>query len=218
MSNQYQAVVFDLDGTLLNTLQDLAESVNQGLRALGLATHEVAAYKYFLGEGREEMVTKALPPGQRNPATIQQMVDRVNDYYNRHWRDNTRPYPGIPELLDNLVAKGLILTIFSNKPQEFTSLSVDGLLGRWSFARVLGASASVPKKPDCSAALRMAAELGLKTSDFVYLGDSGIDMLTARRAGMYAVGALWGFRDRRELLENGAQALIEKPDELLRLL
>ena len=218
MKIEHQAVLFDLDGTLLDTLQDLADGVNQGLISLGQPTHDLEAFKYFVGEGREEMVTKALPPARRNPEMVRKMVDFVNAYYGQHWRDHTRPYPGIPDLLDKLVARGVKMTIFSNKPQEFTTQNVDGLLSKWQFDRVLGASESVPKKPDCTAALRIAAELGLKPSDFLYLGDSGIDMQTANRSGMYAVGALWGFRTRRELLENGARAVIEKPLELLVLL
>jgi phosphoglycolate phosphatase len=214
----YKAVLFDLDGTLLNTLQDLAEAVNLGLDLLSLPRHELEAYKYFLGEGREEMVTKALPAANRDPVTVKRMVDFVNLYYGRHWADHTRPYPGIPELLDSLVEKGVALTIFSNKPQEFTTQNVEGLLADWNFIKVLGASSSVPKKPDCAAALRIASELKLKPSEFLYLGDSGIDMQTATRAGMYPVGALWGFRTRQELLENGAKKVIEKPLELLKLL
>jgi phosphoglycolate phosphatase len=218
MTDKYQAVLFDLDGTLLNTLQDLADAVNGGLKAQGLPPHSLDDFRYFVGEGREEMVRKALPESKRDPARLKQMLDFVNSYYAEHWCDHTRPYPGIPELLDRLVARGIKLTVFSNKPQEFTSQNVAGLLAGWPFARVLGASASVPKKPDCTAALRIAAELGLKTSDFLYLGDSGIDMQTATRAGMYPVGAQWGFRTKAELLENGARTVIEKPLDLLELL
>jgi phosphoglycolate phosphatase len=215
---KYRAVLFDLDGTLLDTLQDLAEAVNQALLVVGLPSHEVEAYKNFLGEGREEMVRKAMPESRRDEKLVEKAVDLVNRYYGLHWHDHTRPYPGIAELLDSLTQKAIPMTIFSNKPQEFTSLSVDGLLSKWHFLKVLGASTTVPKKPDCTAALRIAAELGLKPSDLLYLGDSGIDMLTATRAGMYPVGALWGFRTRQELLESGAKALVEKPQDLLMLL
>jgi phosphoglycolate phosphatase len=214
----HKAVLFDLDGTLLYTLQDLAEAVNKGLLSLGLPTHEVEDFKYFVGEGREEMVTKALPETNRDSATVDRMVDFVNHYYFEHWRDHTLPYAGIPELLDSLTAKGILMTIFSNKPQEFTSQNVAGLLDKWTFARVLGASASVPKKPDITAPLRIAAELGLKPAQFLYLGDSGIDMQTAVIAGMFPVGALWGFRTKQELLANGARAVIDKPLDLVKLL
>jgi phosphoglycolate phosphatase len=218
MTLKYKAVLFDLDGTLLNTLQDLAEAVNGGLISLGLPPHAVEDFKQFVGEGREEMVRKALPQSARDSATVKQVVDFVNRFYAEHWRDHTLPYPGIPELLDALVKKGVGMAIFSNKPQEFTTQNVEGLLAAWHFERVLGASDSVPKKPDCSAALRIATEMGLKASDFIYLGDSGIDMQTATRAGMYPVGALWGFRSRTELLENGARALVVRPPDLLKLL
>jgi phosphoglycolate phosphatase len=215
---KHHAVVFDLDGTLLDTIQDLAEACNQALAEMGLAGHKVAEYKYFVGEGREEMVSKALPAERRDAVSVHRMVDSVNRYYAVHWCDHTRPFEGIPELLDALTFRKVILSIFSNKPQEFTSQNVTGLLDRWHFALVLGASDSVPKKPDCTAALRIARELKLEPSDFLYLGDSGLDMQTARSSGMLAVGALWGFRTRQELLENGAQALVSRPQELLELL
>jgi phosphoglycolate phosphatase len=214
----HKAVLFDLDGTLLDTLQDLADAVNKGLLSAGLPVHAVEEFKYFVGEGREEMVTKALPEANRDPATIGRVIDFVNHYYFEHWRDHTRPYAGIPELLDSLTARGILMTIFSNKPQEFTSQNVAGLLDKWNFVRVLGASASVPKKPDSTAALRIASELGLAPDQFLYLGDSGIDMQTAASAGMFPVGALWGFRTRQELLTNGARAVIDRPLDLLNLL
>jgi phosphoglycolate phosphatase len=218
MVTLHQAVLFDLDGTLLDTLQDLADAVNQGLATLQLPAHSLAQFKYLVGEGREEMVRKALPEERRDPDTLKFMLDFVNVYYGSHWRDHTRPYAGIPELLNALTSRSVAMAVFSNKPQEFTSQNVAGLLPDWQFASVLGASPSVPKKPDCSAALRIAADLGFSPADFLYLGDSGIDMQTARRAGMYPVGALWGFRTRAELLENGALAVIEKPLDLLALL
>ncbi len=218
MKIKHQAVLFDLDGTLLDTLEDLAEAVNQGLIALGLPVHSVEEFKYFVGEGREEMARKALPAARRDEVTLARLVDLVNRYYAVHWKDHTRPYAGIPELLDSLTRKNVSLSVFSNKPQEFTTQNVQGLLSAWSFDRVLGASASVAKKPDCSAALRIAAELGFKPGDFLYLGDSGLDMQTAVRAGMYPVGALWGFRTRQELLDNGARAVIKNPLDLISLL
>ncbi|HSW57867.1 MAG TPA: HAD family hydrolase [Dehalococcoidales bacterium] len=213
-----KAVLFDLDGTLLDTLQDLAEAVNQGLESLGLPQHEIAAYRYFVGEGREEMVRKALPDSRRDAFSMAHMLDFVNRYYHLHWKDHTHPYEGIPELLDSLNGKGIPMSVFSNKPQEFTTQCISGLLSGWNFTHVLGASDEVPKKPDCTAALRIASDLGIKPGDFLYLGDSGVDMQTALRAGMYGVGALWGFRTRQELMANGARALIHHPLELIDLL
>lgn len=214
----YRAVLFDLDGTLLNTLEDLAEAVNRGLQDLKLPVLSLADFKYVVGEGREEMVRKSLPADRRDPATIAWLLDFVNRYYNDHCCDHTRPYPGIPALLNALRARGLRLAVFSNKPQEFTSLTVRRLLSDWPFELVLGACQTVPKKPDPAAAILIAAEMQIAVSNFLYLGDSGLDMLTAARAGMFGVGVLWGFRDRVELLDNGAKALIEKPLDLLDLL
>lgn len=218
MNNKFKAVLFDLDGTLLNTLQDLAEAVNQGLAQKGFPQHGLVEFRYFVGEGREEMALKSLPVDHRDPATLKWLVEFINAYYSLHWKDHTLPYPGVAETLDKLTALRIPLTVFSNKPQEFTSQNVEGLLSRWKFEIVLGASDAVPKKPNPAAALRIANELSLKPAEFIYLGDSGIDMRTALGAGMYPVGALWGFRTREELMVNGAKTLIEQPQDLLRLL
>lgn len=214
---KYKAVLFDLDGTLLNTLQDLADAVNTGLKRLGFPAHELDEFRYFVGEGREEMARKSLPEETRDPHTIDQLVNHINEYYTQHWSDHTLPYNGIPEMLNKLQTKGIKLTVFSNKPQEFTKANVSGLLANWSFEMVLGASTEVPKKPDATGALMIASQLDINPQDFLYLGDSGIDMLTAVKAGMFPVGALWGFRTAEELLECGAKALIEQPADLLHL-
>jgi phosphoglycolate phosphatase len=218
MKNKFTAVLFDLDGTLLNTLQDLAEAVNKGLAEQGYPEHGLDEFRYFVGEGREEMALKSLPVDHRDMATLKWLVDFINKYYVVHWKDHTLPYPGIAETLDGLTQKGIHLTVFSNKPQEFTSQNVAGLLGRWKFEIVLGASESVPKKPNPSGALQIARELGIKPVEFMYLGDSGIDMQTAKAAGMYPVGAAWGFRTQEELTSKGAKIVIHRPQELLKLI
>jgi phosphoglycolate phosphatase len=218
MNIKFKAVLFDLDGTLLNTLQDLAEAVNKGLAEKGFPQHGLDEFRYFVGEGREEMALKSLPIDHRDPVTLKRLVDFINKYYVVHWNDHTLPYPGITETLDGLTQKGIHLTVFSNKPQEFTSQNVDGLLGRWKFEMVLGASESVPKKPNPSGALQIARALGIKPIEFIYLGDSGIDMQTATAAGMYPVGAAWGFRTPEELKSNGARIVIQRPQELLKLI
>jgi phosphoglycolate phosphatase len=214
----YKAVLFDLDGTLLFTLQDLANSVNDSLRRLGFPTHPTEAYKYLVGEGREIMALKSLPPPHRDATTVNRLVALINEEYSRQWAINTRPYPGIRELLDSLTVKGIKLAVLSNKADDISKTMVAGLLGRWKFDVVRGAVNGVPKKPDPTAALQLAHELHLKPSEFVYLGDSDIDMKTAVAAGMYPVGALWGFRTAEELLEGGAKVLIKHPVELMNLL
>ncbi len=214
----YRAVIFDLDGTLLNTLQDIADSTNTGLSKLGYPRHETEAYKLLVGEGREALALHALPEGHRDDATVDKLVAFINEEYGQHWADNTRPYPGIPQLLDELVRKKIRLAVLSNKAHEFTELMVTQMLSSWHFDAVVGASSALPKKPNPAGALQIARDLCIHPAGFLYLGDSGIDMETAVRAGMYGVGALWGFRSAGELLASGAKALIETPERLLKLL
>jgi phosphoglycolate phosphatase len=215
---KYKAIIFDLDGTLLNTLTDIANSVNTGLVSLGLPTHEIEAYKSFIGWGREELAINALPENQRQPEQIKKLLAYINEEYGKHWADNTRPYPGVPEMLDTLTVKNIKMAILSNKPQDFTDWTVSRLLPKWHFEVALGVCPSVPKKPDPSAACQIAANWDLIPSRVVFLGDSEIDMETANRAGMYAVGALWGFRSKEQLISSGARTLIEHPQDLIELL
>ncbi len=215
---RYRAVLFDLDGTLLDTLEDLGGAVNKGLSCLGFPQHPIEEYKLFVGEGREKLAALALPEENRDAVTVGRLVGYMDEEYSRNWAEHTRPFQGIPALLDALTAKGIKMTVLSNKPHHFTDLMVSRLLFSWHFAIVVGALPSVPKKPDCTAALRIARQLDLEPSEFLYLGDSGIDMKTAVAAGLYPVGALWGFRAADELKECGARILIEQPIHLLNLL
>ncbi len=213
---KYSAILFDLDGTLLDTLEDLAGAVNQGLSLLGFPRHKLESYKYFVGSGREEMAFRSLPENERQPTTLKRLVDLIDGYYLEHWADHTRPYPGIPDLLDELTARRIKLSILSNKPQIFTDLMVTQLLSKWRFSAVVGARPGVPKKPNPSAALNIAEKLKLDPRELVYLGDSDIDMQTAAACGMLAVGALWGFRTAEELKASGADSLINHPVDLLK--
>ncbi|MFH2201916.1 MAG: HAD family hydrolase [Elusimicrobiota bacterium] len=214
----YSAVVFDLDGTLLDTLDDLADSVNAALRARSLEEHPTAAYKVFVGEGVARLVEQAFPEREWGGGLIDLRVNEVRAEYAKRMYDKTRPYPGVAELLGGLAARGVPMAVLSNKPQEYTQKTVDKLLADWKFALVRGALPDVPLKPDPAGALALAKELGLPPEKFLYLGDTGTDMKTATAAGMYAVGALWGFREEAELRDNGAQKLIRRPPELLQLL
>lgn len=216
--SRYKAVLFDLDGTLLNSLDDLANSMNTVLAKMGFATHETEAYKYFVGEGVEKLALRALPESNRDEDTVLQCVSAMKDEYGQHWADHTRPYPGIPELLTALTERGVRKAILTNKPHDFTCILVERLLSSWNFDAVLGADKDFPKKPDPTGAIHVAEKLAIATDAFLYVGDSGVDMKTATAAGMYAVGALWGFRTAPELLENGAAALIKKPVDLLNYL
>jgi phosphoglycolate phosphatase len=211
----HKAVIFDLDGTLLNTIEDLTDSMNLTLKRFGFKGHDQEAYKYFIGDGIETLVKRALPPESRQEEMITRCVATMREEYALRWDRKTHPYPGIPELLDALFQKGWPISILSNKPDDSTRMVVDKLLPKWAFEIVLGARPSVPKKPDPTAALEIAGLLGLPPDQFIYIGDTGTDMKTAVQAGMFPVGALWGFRTARELMAQGAKVLIEKPMDLL---
>ena len=211
----YQAVIFDLDGTLLDTLEDIANSVNSTLARYGFPTHGSDAYRYFVGDGVTMLVSRALPAEKRNDDIIADCVGAFRENYDRNWNSTTSPYDGIPELLDVLTAKHVKMAILSNKPDDFTKRCVHELLPNWNFEMVLGQRHGTPPKPDPSGAYEIAENIGITPAQILYLGDTGVDMKTAVRAGMFPVGALWGFRPLDELREHGAAVIIERPMELL---
>jgi phosphoglycolate phosphatase len=218
MTINFQAVLFDLDGTLLDTLKDLADAMNVALERLGFPVHPVEAYKYFVGDGIRCEAERALPPEHRDNETIEKCVTIARQEYDRCWADNTKPYPGIPEILDEIQRRDLPMTILSNKPDDFVQVMVKKLLGNWEFKVVLGLMDSIGRKPDPAAALQIASKISVPPKDFLYLGDTNTDMQTATRAGMYAVGALWGFRGEEELVSNGALVIVKEPQEIIGLL
>ncbi|OIN99080.1 MAG: hypothetical protein AUJ49_11840 [Desulfovibrionaceae bacterium CG1_02_65_16] len=213
-----RAIIFDLDGTLLNTLDDLADSGNAALSAMGLPRHETDAYRYFVGLGIEELVRRMLPESRRDPATVEQTYAITLKEYKRRWQDRTRPYPGVPEMLEGLRSRGLPVCVLSNKPQMYTDLTIKTFFPAGPFTLVRGSRPEVPNKPHPAGALALAAELGVSPGSIVFVGDSETDMKTARGAGMMPVGVLWGFREKDELLANGARHIIARPDELAGLL
>lgn len=214
----FRAVLFDLDGTLLDTLEDLADSMNFCLRSVGASVHPTESYKHFVGDGVTVLAKRVLPADRRDEQTIGRLVAAMRARYAEHWADKTQPYEGIGSMLDALAARGLALTVLSNKADDFTKLMMAKFFPGRRFEAVAGARAGVPLKPDPAAALEIASELAIPPADFAYLGDTGTDMRTAIAAGMYPVGALWGFRQREELLEAGAKALVPNPGEFEQLL
>ena len=212
----YQAVIFDLDGTLLDTLADLADSVNLVLRRNNLPEHELQQYKYFIGDGLTNLVRKALPTElAADDATVTRYLKAVSEEYNERWSKKTRPYTGIPELLRELKNRGIRTAVFTNKPDPVAQKVIRHFFQDFPFEIVRGAIPSQPIKPDPSGALAIANEMNLFPNQFIYLGDTGTDMKTANAAGMYPVGVLWGFRTGKELIRNGAKILLEKPEQLL---
>ena len=215
---RFRAALFDLDGTLLDTLADLGESMNEALGEIGAPGHPLDAYKGFVGDGVTNLVRRALPVDFRDDATVERCVAAMRRIYGGRWDRKTEPYPGIESLLSALEARGLALAVLSNKPHDLTQTIVRTLLPTASFVEVAGARPGVPHKPDPAAALTFAARLSLSPAEVVYVGDTDTDMQTATRAEMFAVGALWGFRTADELLANGARELIRAPDDLLDIL
>jgi phosphoglycolate phosphatase len=215
---RFKAVLFDLDGTLLDTLDDLADSMNASLKRFGFPPNPVDTYRYLVGDGLMNLVSRALPPGHRDEATVESVAIAQWEEYSRNWANKTRPYPGVPELLDALQERGIAMCVLSNKPDDFTRIIVRKFLSKWNFAVVRGQTKDTPIKPNPLGANQIAEKLGIKNGDFLYVGDSNTDMKTANAAGMFPVGVLWGFRPREELTAAGAKALIERPSDLLNLL
>lgn len=211
------AVIFDLDGTLLDTLSDLAVSMNAVLAARGFPEHPIPAYRFFVGDGMPTLARRALPIGHRDRTTAAAALEAMRVEYDGRWDAETRVYPGIGELLDALAGLPVPVAVLSNKPDDFTRLTVARLLAPWRFAAVQGLRDDLPRKPDPAGALQMAAAMGWEVGRCLFVGDSSTDMVTARRAGMFAVGVTWGFRDRDELEASGAQAVVETPDQVLDL-
>lgn len=214
----FHALICDLDGTLLDTLRDVAESTNAALTRLGLPAHEVDAYRRFVGDGRRAMASRSLPEERRDDETIAKLIPLINEEYTRRWMDHTKPYDGISEMLDEAAARGVHLAVLSNKPQDYTESMISRLLPRWSFEYVLGESARFPRKPDPAGALHIVEGMAVAPDQCLYIGDSGVDMQTAAAAGLYGVGVLWGFRDADELLSNGARSLARRPADIVALL
>ena len=215
----FDAVLFDLDGTLLDTIEDLSRSMNATLAEDGLPTVPVERQRLMVGGGVRTYVLRALPEERRgDEAYLEDFTRRFRARYARNWAESTRPYPGIPGLLKELAARGLALAVLSNKPDPATREMVRYFFPEVDFAVVRGAVDGAPIKPDPAPALAIAEKMGLPPHRFLYLGDTAVDIHTARAAGMYPVGVLWGFRSREELAAAGASSLIERPGELLPLL
>ena len=201
----FNAVIFDLDGTLLDTLQDIADSVNEALKHLNISTH-VEAYKNFVGDGIDVLAARALPDSHYDNATVTRLIEFINGEYSKRCANKTVPHHGVPDLLGELTFRNIKIDVLSNKPHNFTEIIVSKMLSRWYFEAVVGTSPSVANKPNPTAALHITQQLGIHPTEFLYLGDSGVDMGMAIGADMYPVGALWGFRSARELLSSGAKA------------
>lgn len=215
MRTPLKAVVFDLDGTLIDSIQEIAQAANAALRSEGFSGHEVAAYRAFIGDGVERLLERALPVGSADPVLLTRLADRVRATYQSAEQSPTKPFQGIPPALDQLMKAGLCLAVLSNKPHAATQRAVAVHFGRELFFPVFGASAATPLKPDPLGALAISEKLGCDASECALVGDSASDIETAHAAGMTAIGVSWGYRDAAELAKAGAQAICDHPRELV---
>ena len=210
-----KAVLFDLDGTLTNTIDDIADSMNYALRLYGLPEHPVDAYKIMVGDGARKLAERAV---SGRTEYFQSVYDAYMKQYGSHNAVKTRAYDGTTELLQELISRDIRICVLSNKPHADTITVVAHYFPTIAFDAVQGQVEGVPVKPDPQGALVLSDKLGIKPSDFAYLGDTSVDMTCAVNASMHPFGALWGFRTAEELLQSGAEALLKTPLELLRYL
>lgn len=215
-SSGFRLAVFDLDGTLADTIQDLACACNRALSTLGHRPHSVESYCLFVGDGVDELCRRALPAEHRTQRDILALRELFSENYAECCTDNTVAYEGVLPTLDALRIRGIQLAVFSNKPHAMTQKLTEILFpGRFSL--VFGKREDAPKKPNPKTLIEIMETLGVSPQQTAYFGDSGVDMRTGKNGGVYTVGCLWGFRQRDELLEGGADHLIGAPPELLNL-
>lgn len=213
----YPFVLFDLDGTLLNTLQDLADAANFVCSLRGWPTHPLQAYRYFVGNGIPKLCLRFSPPQGRDEATQAQVLAQFQARYAAHKQDATAPYPGIPALLDTLAAAGVCCGVLTNKEHSLAKGVVEHYFaGRFAF--VQGALPGVPTKPDPTAALRLLQRMGAQPANALFVGDSDVDILTAKNAGLSSCGVLWGFRTKEELASAGADHLAQNAGQLAEII
>lgn len=213
-----RAVVLDLDGTLLDTREDIADAMNRVLVARGFPVHPYESYNRFIGDGAAVLVRRALPPDRLDEGTVSGCLAAFLFDYGEHWDVKTRLYPGVEQMLTGIAARGIPMGVLTNKPAATAIKCVDRYFGLGRFRIVQGQISEIPKKPDPAGAFIVAERMGVAPGGCLYLGDTSTDMETAVRAGMFPVGALWGFRPQAELREGGARALIAEPADLLPLL
>lgn len=209
------AIFFDLDGTLLNTIGDIANTCNEIMHRYGYPEHDIDEYKQMVGNGFNAMIQKAIFPNPV-PENLDELVSEAREYYKHHMKKNTFPYPGMEDILKKLqINAGL--GVLSNKPDDLTIELVHYFFPNISFEKIAGASPGLPLKPDPLVLMCLYKEAGLEDAKKFYVGDSDVDIETAKNAGIYGAGAAWGFRGRKELEEAGASIILEKPQDLLTL-
>jgi phosphoglycolate phosphatase len=210
-----QLVIFDLDGTLIDSLGDLADAMNAVLDTRRFPVHPLDSYRHFVGNGIEMLVRRALPSAVVNESNVAEFVGLMREEYSTRWLATTRPFPQIPELLATLLSRKIQTAVLSNKPDSSTRTLVGQLFPDHPFVSVRGERNGVPRKPDPTSTLEIISELEVSPPKTVFVGDTPIDITTGTKAGARTVGVAWGFREAHELLDAGADNVIHRPLELL---
>lgn len=208
-------ILFDLDGTLLNTLADLAQSTNYALEQNGFPIHPTEEYKFFVGNGINKLFERALPEGEKNEQNIRRIREVFISHYDLHNADRSHPYSGIPTLLNQLQQAGVLLAVASNKYQEATRKLIAHYFPTIAFTKVLGQREGIPAKPDPAIVKEILDQTGIRKEEALYVGDSGVDMQTALNSGVTACGVTWGFRPRTELACFHPAYVVDTPEEIL---
>ncbi|RED44091.1 phosphoglycolate phosphatase [Winogradskyella eximia] len=214
---KFKAVIFDLDGTLVNSLQDIADAMNTVLKSYNYPTHSYEKHQSFIGSGIRSLVSKSLPLAHNDEQQVERCLHAMIEVYRDNCTNKTTPYDGIIELLDNLVSRDIKLSVLSNKADELTKKITHALFPNY-FDPVIGLTSELLKKPNPFTVIEIAKNLGIKAEEIIYVGDTGIDMQTATNANMYAVGVLWGYRPKEELVANGAQYILSHPLDIMKLI
>jgi phosphoglycolate phosphatase len=211
-------IIFDLDGTIINSLSDLAIACNYVMKQHGYPEHPLADYNNFVGNGISKLIERALPEEHRDKEYVTQIRAEFIEYYKQHIHDKTYPYEGIKDLLKELANRGIMIAVASNKFQSGVDELLEYFFPEINFVAKMGQSDNMPVKPNPTMVYTIIDKAGASKADTLYVGDSNVDMKTARNAGLLPVGVTWGFRTREELIENGAWQIVDKPAEILSLI
>ncbi len=214
MVEMVKAVIFDLDGTLLNTLDDIHNVVNRVMKANCLPSRTVPEVKAAVGSGVTELVRRLFPSGELSEQRVEKVASDIRETFLEHGTVLTKPYRGIEEMLDTLASKGILMAVLTNKPQASAEKAVSVYLPDVPFRIVQGATPGFPMKPESEIALKVVQNLGILPEETLMVGDSDVDIDTAKNAGLIAVGVSWGFRSVELLLEHGADVIVNDPKEI----
>ena len=210
--------IFDLDGTLIDSIADLGAATNYALSFYGLQTHPLDSYRMRVGNGVNKLIERALPESERSPERVAQLRQDFTRYYNDHCTDRTRPYNGITELLKDLQTENVAIAVASNKYQHATEKLVRHFFPDINFLAICGQRDGIPIKPDPSVVFEIIGKAAVAKAQVIYIGDSGVDIETARRACVDSVGVSWGFRTPAELAQAGAGTIVDTPDQIFNLI